>query len=364
MADSVLEPVDLLAHMRAGVEHIYAALDRRQSYRPYFGWNALEPPLWARHTEGGDTPHTTGRFLDALARCNAIAPMPGDAEADAGLAALLYSAFTEDDLAYNPPSERSAAVAGMHNNREVLLALIGLHRWRHDTRALPRARRLVRKLEVLSRPTGVVPGMSFDGKEWTADTYQVTATIGRAISALLLYADVSGDEAGVELAERFAKATSERCFTPEGTIKNEAERHLHSIEGTTTGLIEIGIKCGKSEYFQLGKNLYDRGLRPYRMATGWAQEGTVWKQEGGRGEANNTTDFIEAAYLLAREGAAGYYEDAERMVRNGLIRYQILRTDWMPASIAPADTEEYTYCDIARRIRGAFCFATPSDFSA
>lgn len=129
----LLEPLDLIKHMRAGVQHIYAGLDRRRAYWPYFSWVHLgvhddiglnplgttDPIPYARHTIA-DTPHVTGRFLDALARCNAIAQMPRDDLADKALAALLYTSFREDDLPYDSVNTNADDLARMHNNREVL----------------------------------------------------------------------------------------------------------------------------------------------------------------------------------------------------------------------------------------------------
>ena len=84
-----------------------------------------------------------------------------------------------------------------------------------------------------------------------------------------------------------------------------------------------------------------------------------------RGEANNTTDFIETALLLAAAGWDEYYQDAERMIRNGLLRYQILDTSWIAVPTQPPpDTDIRTYRDIAERIRGGFCFATPNGFNS
>ncbi len=103
------QPVDLVRHMRAGVDHIYCALDRARGCVPYFSWwldpKDEGPAPFAQHTFGGDNPHVTGRFLDALSRCNAIAEMPRDDQADECLARLLHNSFAEDNLAYDDDSE-------------------------------------------------------------------------------------------------------------------------------------------------------------------------------------------------------------------------------------------------------------------
>lgn len=376
-ADRATDPVDLVEHMRSGVRHIYAALDRGRGCRPYFRWvprgvddaglnpfGGRDPIPHARHHEL-DTPHTTGRFLDALARCNAIADMPRDDEADGALARLIYRCFGAEDLPAND-TETERGEAWMHHGREVLLALVGLHRWKRDPAALPRAARFVRELDRLSRETGALPGCRFDGTAWTAHSNQesVASTMGRMISSLLLYARVSDDGLGLELAGRFARSVREQCFTEAGELTDAAGEHMHSIEGTVTGLIAYGLAAGDPDYVALGKRLYDVGLRPYRMSTGWAQE---TRRPGGTpsGEANNTTDLIQIACLLAEAGHVRYYQDAERMIRNGLLRSQVRDTSWIPTCDSPpADTGDMTFRDIAARIRGAFCFARPNAFLA
>ena len=75
-----------------------------------------------------------------------------------------------------------------------------------------------------------------------------------------------------------------------------------------------------------------------------------------RGEANNTGDLIEAALLLGQAGYPGYYEDADRMLRNHLLASQIVDTSWVREASGHEDDDETRYGNVARRARGGFCF--------
>jgi hypothetical protein len=139
-----------------------------------------------------------------------------------------------------------------------------------------------------------------------------------------------------------------------------AGTHLHSTEGTVTALIDLGRLTHEAAYIEIGRHAYDMGLRPWRTAFGWAKEGRDGNP--GRGEANNTGDFLEAALLLGQAGYREYFGDAERFLRNGLLASQIVNTDWIPAYDGTPDTEDYFYSDVRQRARGAFAFTTPNDY--
>ena len=70
---------------------------------------------------------------------------------------------------------------------------------------------------------------------------------------------------------------------------------------------------------------------------------------------------MEAALLLGRSGRPQYFQDAERMIRNGLLAAQVVTTDWIPQSTL-ADTRDYAYAGIRDRARGAFAFTLPNAY--
>ncbi len=363
--DLRLKAIDLRQFIRLGVEHIYhGAINRRRACLPLVRFGLTESPPWARHEYWG-SPHMVGRFLDALAVSAPIIDMPDDEEADDGLRKLLFACLNNPtgfafDTLPNPEGKRSAA---MHHCREVLLALTGLMQWKNCDKSSELAHQFVRTIESATRETGTFPAplLFEDGwaKQPAEENYPNTHS-GRLIGALVKYYRVANDPVALDIAIRFAEHNIAHTFTPEGELTKLAGTHLHSTEGTVTAIIDLGILTNKSYYIDLGKRLYDVGLRPWRTSFGWAKESRNVSE--GRGEANNTGDFIEAALLLGQAGYYEYFSDAERMIRNGLLASQIVNTDWIPEYDGTPDTDDYIYSDVKSRARGAFAFTTPNDY--
>ena len=144
---------------------------------------------------------------------------------------------------------------------------------------------------------------------------------------------------------------------------------MHSITGTITGLIDYGILIGDNRIIEGARRAYDIGMRPFRSSYGWVKEfrWAPWLAEPlqaagyagfdiNRGEANNTGDLIEAALLLGQAGYAGYFEDADRMLRNHLLASQVVDTSWVREASGHEDDDETRYGNVAERARGGFCF--------
>lgn len=364
--DLRLKATDMRQSIRLGVEHIcQGAVNRRRGCLPLVRFNLTESPAWARHEYWG-SPHMVGRFLDALAVSAPILDLPADEEVVEGLRQLLHecldhpSGFAFDTL---PDPHTGQRGAGMHNCREVLLALTGLTQWRGCEQSQALARRFVRAIEEATRETGTFPAPILLDYGWAAQPAQENhpnTHSGRLIGALVKYYRVTHDPVALDLAVRFADHNIAHTFTPEGELTEAAGEHLHSTEGTVTAIIDLGVLTGEADYVQIGKRLYDVGLRPWRTSFGWAKEGRNERRD--RGEANNTGDFIEAALLLGQAGYQEYFGDAERFIRNGLLASQIVNTDWIPPYDGTPDTEDHLYSDVHLRAKGAFAFTTPNDY--
>jgi len=362
-----LEPVDLRRFMRLGVTHIYeGCIDRSCGCLPFVRFNLTSPPTLTNHEYWG-SPHMVGRFLDALALCAEVVDVPVDTEAVDGLRRLLHDSLDNPtglpfDTRPDPKGRRSA---NMHNCREVLLSLVGLAKWRGCQRSLTLARQLVRAMERETRPTGAYPSYLLFEKGWGRpyeDGWNNWAnyTTGRTITALVTYYQLSKDELALELARRFADDNIKRTMSPDGKL-TETGPHLHSTEGTMAGLLYLGELTGEKRYLEVGRRVYDVGLRQWRTSYGWAKETRTAGK--GRGEANNTGDFIEAALVLARNGHPEYYGDAGRFVRNALLASQIVNTDWIPQSDKP-DAPDDVYSNIRKRARGGFAFTQPNGYDS
>jgi len=358
-----LEPVDLRRFIRLGIEHIYTgALDPKRGYLPFVRFNLTDPPTWARHEYWG-SPHMVGRFLDALAQCAEVVDAPHDDKAVQGLTKLLHNCLDNPwGLPFDTlPDPQGRKTGNMHHCREVLLALVGLARWRGCERSLELARGLVRAMEKATRETGAYPSHMLGEKAWLEpEPGWINYTTGRAIGALTAYYRATEDALAVDLAKRFADYNIEKTFRPDGELTEASGYHLHSTEGTMASILDLGALTGEQRFLAFGRKLYDVGLPRYRTSYGWAKESTN-AHPGGRGEANNTGDFIEAALTLAQHVDRAYYADAERFIRNGLLASQMVHTDWIVQS-EEADTDDYAYSDIRKRARGAFAFTTPNGY--
>ena len=352
------QPVDLRQSVRRGIAHIRDSVDRQRGCRPYFRFNLKEPPVWAQH-EGGDTPHTVGRFLHALDVCAEVTGLPDDPELLNGLRAQLFAScdrgggFGWDDLG-DPP------LAYMHHQREVLLGLLALWRLDQDPRAKRYAGALVTAMEQATRVLGTYPGRRLEPQGWQEPDQRPTSTAGRAISALLAYTRTFDDPRGVALAERFARHVLAVSFDGHGVLTAAAGAHIHSITGTVASLVELGLVTGQRELIERARAIFDVGLLPYCTRTGWVKESTAATY--GRGEANCTADMIEAACLLGSAGHTSYYEDAERMLRNHLLASQLDDLSWVVENEGLANIEQRAYEDLRRRAQGAFCFGEPNGF--
>lgn len=355
-----MKPIDLQEHVLLGIEHICNSVDRERDCRPYFRFNLVNAPVWSQH-EAGDTPHTVGRFLHALNVCAGISGLPDDTELLNGLRKQLFEScqpdtgFAWDDMGYEPEPPQ----AYMHHQREALLGLIAVSEILQDPQAEHHAKALVTAMEEATRETGTYPAACLSPKGWQTERSAVT-TSGRAISALLAYSRTFEDPLGVNLALRFGHHVQETCFGESGALITASGTHIHSITGTVASLVELGLVTDQQEFIECARHIYDVGLSPYCTQTGWVKESA--NTERGRGEANCTSDLIEAACLLGMAGYTSYFEDAERMLRNHLLASQMDDLSWVTENQGIANTETRAYEGLQGRAYGAFCFGDPNGF--
>ena len=371
--------VELKRHLALGVEFIINNLDERQSYLPFFHYELIQEPACMRHGPF-DSPHVAGRFLDALGRCSRIIELPDEAEIYDALARQLYDSLERhpSGLPWNSAAPWQPDVAAMHNCREVALGLLALWNWRGEAEALCALSRMCRSILAAVRDGARFPDESLGREGWTTAFNGILApppaTTGRLIRPLVQYYRLAADEIALELASRFAADNLEFALEADGTIAEAAGTHMHSITGTITGLIDYGILVGDETIVAGARRAYDVGMRPFRSSYGWVKEfrWAPWLAEPlaaagyagfdiNRGEANNTGDLIEAALLLGQAGYPGYYEDADRMLRNHLLASQMADTSWVREADGHEEDAETRYGDVARRARGGFCFGGISD---
>lgn len=224
---------------------------------------------------------------------------------------------------------------------------------------------LVRDIRRNTQGEGHLPGGYYERKSgWKCegDFSYAPAQSGRMIRALLIYYKNFGDRVALDLAYELAVYNAKNCFEDDGTWKEEAGTHIHSINGLITSLIDLGAYLKNDFLFNIGRRAFDKGLKPYRSSFGWVQEERGTPHE--RGECNSSGDILQSAILLAKSTDTYYWEDAERILRNHLTASQLTEDNLFKDSDGYPDTKESIHSGVATRAIGGFFFTSPGDFKS
>ena len=241
----LLEPVDLVERIRLGQNALLGGLDPSQGYMPYWNSPCQEGELVAfRHAGAWDRCHDVARAIHALAMAEEVT---GDAVPDevwSALADLQIGLFAADDLPGCPHDETGERFVHLHNIREAAHALAALMR-KGDGRADGWARRMVRKLLSAMDENGVIDLAALPSHvaDYTWQPHQE----GRAVDALVRLFRANGDEAALDLADRMTRFALARCFTEEGSIREEASTHGHSIDALAAGMADLARLTGDAD---------------------------------------------------------------------------------------------------------------------
>lgn len=360
-ANQQLEIPDLLRHIELGMQHLMNSLDADQDGIPFFGIRLTREGYWyLYHTPVFDVPHVIGRCLDALLYAETISRVQVPATFEEEMVRHFLPSFAESDHlnGFIDPSDGQRRVL-FHNLREGLLGLNALVRYRHDEQARSLATNMLGTISHITALDGAldpeavealgVPGtyLGYKGPPPTVS--------GRFVGALVKYYRTSWDPIAIALADRFARYNLEQCFTSDGRLTDWAGAHVHSITGTIASAAALGILLNDGALIERARQIFDIGLWAVHTSFGWCKEN--WMNRLDMGEANNTGDLIQAALSFATWGYPDYYEIAEQMVRNHLLRSQIVDTSIFQEN---PDKEGDQYRNIGPRALGGFGFPTPN----
>ena len=180
----------------------------------------LDPTDNYRPTGGYETAHDTGRWWDAMLRYEAATGdhIPGDIEK-----AMLENlrAMTDNPAAllmnvFGPPESQ---VINLRSIRETMLTYSSLVKYRKNDWARSQGKKLVEAIDGLLNPDGQLDyprlKLLMGGKAINPDPmmcpysvpgewFDSTGTTGRAIEAMLCFAEATGDDA-MKLAKRLAE---------------------------------------------------------------------------------------------------------------------------------------------------------------
>ena len=346
------------------VRNMYASLDERQDYMPFFTYRLFATPPCIEHSY--DSPHVVGRYLHSLSRIKRAFGRPINLDLVRGMQRRLYQSLRIGEenglgLAWNE-GRYQVAGAVTHNLREAILGLLGLANLLGSEEAIDRAARLVRDIARHMNGSGRFPVGLLTRSGWESFPAMDDATpaqSGRLVGSLLTYYRLTADGVAIDLAQQIARLNAATCFAEDGTWKAEAGTHVHSITGMITGLLDLGFFLGDAALIRTAKAAFDHGLSPYRSSFGWVKE--MRDAPFNRGEANNSGDILESAILLARNLDNSYWDAAERILRNHLIASQLTNPDWFHSDRTKADTDQWVYRDAAERAIGGFFFSSPAD---
>lgn len=307
----------------------------------------LDPEKNYYPTGGYEVAHDVGRWWDAMLRYESVTgiPIPEQAEKQMFNNIQALMANPTGMLVGLPDIDwmKEKAKFNPHNIRESFLALTALVKYRSSEWAEQTGHRLLvtlkkirnedhtfdfMKMAALSGAPahpGVIARSDKDG----------TTTFGRALEAILLFYEATGDKLAMEIAEGIASYHLSHTVNQDGTavtgiFSPDNIGHNHSYLGTLRGLLLFGLKTGSDEYVHAVSHTYDRSLWENNITwVGWAPHDLGkprFNNEDGDPEADPAScgDVAQIALWLAMyAGRDELYDDVERLVRATLLSSQI-----------------------------------------
>lgn len=351
-----LKPVDMLNHIRLGLNSLVKGLDPMNKHMPYWCIGFAEGQLKAfRHSGAWDWCHDVARAIHAIGMAERATGECVDEAIWRDLADLQIALFDEaDNLPGTADNDTGERFVHLHNIRESTHALNGLIR-RCDERAQMWSQRMIRAVRAALDDDGTIQLDRLPS--YVSEYNHQPSQEGRAIDALVRHYRITGDEVALELAELMTSYALEHCFTSEGALKEAAGTHGHSLNAMIAGMLDLALLTKNADLLNRAKAIYDVGIPRYNSSFGWSMESL--HKFHPRGESNNTGDLLRAALLLGHAGWANYFEHAERILRGHLLPSQVIDVDDLPNE--PNETDDSLHRR-ASRLCGGFSFPTPNDY--
>lgn len=301
--------------------------------------------------------HNLGRITDALFRVEAATGAVVRPEVEASLRSGLRRVLDNDlgvaSMVYGVPWERSTNRAGMfdgHSQREVLLGLTMLVRYRGDEWARASGAGMIDSLDRLINPDG-----SWDYRQLTGpleeskeklklerlagtDPVDLTYTHGRLIESLVEFYETTGYGRAVELASRLLKIHM-ASRPPAERVKEGEWVHHHSLFGTYRGIFRYGEITGDATACRYAARMLEEETLPRLTDSGYIPETEgAWDspETSSPGDAAQLALWV-ASWLRrsstgtgrpgtqsASSGAGPLLDHVERLVRARLLPSQIL----------------------------------------
>ena len=322
--------------MQLAGENLLRVLDSRQNYLPYRMVDVNSRYQgWFQFFQPG---HNVGRWWDAMLRLEAATGFQISADIEGAMLENMHLYFDNtDNLLLFPlecewlSSTAARSYLEFHSQREGLLALTALTRYRGSRWAAEKGHGMLETIRRISRA---------DASDWDLERLEryryikthslpgyrrcSTASIqhvGRFIEALVLFHEATGDGVALELADRFARFHLEHTTCADGELNTEYRpNHAHSYLGTLRGLLLFGGLTNQRRYIDRIAATYATTVRKLVRESGYTCHDMDKETAGDPAAAG---DAAQIALWLAHHGYTEFLDDVERIVRSRLIPSQI-----------------------------------------
>lgn len=339
-------------------------LSPAHDYMPLWNVKIVRQTLQARCKM--DYPaHNIGRWWDAMLRLEATTgfTIPGELERPMlkNLERCLDNPLSVCGLLL-PLEHRPPGWVDEHSQREILLALACLVRWRDSQWAADKGVDMIDALDLYIGQDGhwnydmMVNLAQRAGLEVDRDTpgqrekkgVRLTESLGRALEGVLAFYSVTGSESALRLAKRLAEFHLEVATRPDGSVPESDFLHTHSLLGTYRGLLLYGQMTRQHEYVKRIAATYATTVRKAVKKSGFISHD--WELDS-KGETSSPGDAAQLALWLARCGYGEYLDDVERIVRCRILPSQITE----PLGLKPMDDDgRDEHADLDARTVGAY----------
>ena len=359
---------DLDLAIREGMRPMQTFFDPSKGNLPFFG-NEMAPKCYNYHHTTFSAAHIPGRWLCALLHAEEVSGAPVNPEAVENLKKWAFASLEENPIRFPACLDfdkmKFIDATDLHNLREIMHALFALVKWRQDDHARELALGVIRSFNRY---------FDFDSAEFNKEKYtrETNAQVmysccepsegllfpvhfGRYIGPLVKFWLASGDPEALEQAIRLKDACFSHILLEDGDY--DAVRfgsHTHSTTAMISSLAQLGDVTNDHAIFERIDAFFRNGLRKIALPFGWCIEGN--HRHDIVGEINNTADIMETCIIMGKHGYAGYYAQAEKILRAHFLPAQLLDPCFIPEDEDVSHVDTYR---MASRSVGSFGFPTP-----
>lgn len=384
------DTLDLAARAKLAFNAMLGVADDDLDGIPFFSGylrSDAENPAWMSHGNW-DYGSSHGRLVDSIALVREMTGTTEGVEIEERYRRNLLSFIADDGLCYRRNSFSDEEIARldapfrpgapMIDQRAVILGLGTWYEATGDERVKAYADRHVAALKRISRKerdNWYYPASEYFKEGWpsvdavnTRLAYDPCAMWGRQIAPLLTWHILSGNSDALELCEYFAANIVNRsgAFLPDGSWSGALENrngHFHTRMGTLYSLSRFARYTLNASMLAWVEKRFRWALDNWCTSFGWTP-GDM-RDQCYEHETCTLVDAIGCAITLAKCGWVGYWQVAERFLRNHLVRSQLTDVSWVHQLCDKSRDipGRKTFCRVGDRLLGAFAgYAAPNDF--